>query len=236
MIVILTSLLTFVLATLYFTHRSLRSTLHAHHERTLPPKITTRITSLPADLTAHPDKYTIFYDQASRPVSRRLLPALPLPELLTALLRRNMAAFSHFPQAWLLRLNCPTERLSFCSSYIHKLEFGQGECVCGVYRVAARKEDSVELEMSWGDVVGRLVVGYVVDKERETVTFSNETVMWCRKDEGGGGGGKIPLENRVVRFFHEMTAWWLMDSGVCYLMDMDGSEVDERVAFEKDGE
>jgi len=108
--------------------------------------------------------------------------------------------------------------------------------VCGVYRVAARKEDSVELEMSRGDVVGRLVIGYVVDKEQDTVTFSNETVMWSRKDEDGGGGGKIPLENRVVRFFHEMTAWWLMDSGVCYLMDMDGSEVDERVAFEKDGE
>lgn len=235
MIVILTSLLTFSLATLYFTHRSLRLTLHAHHEHTLPPKITTRITSLPADLTAHPNEYCIFYDQASRPVSRRLLPDLPLPELLTALLRRNMAAFSHFPQAWLLRLNCPTERRSFCSTYIQQLQFEEGECVCGVYRVAARKEDSVELEMSRGNVVGRLVIGYVADKGREMVTFSSETVMWCKKDDGGEGG-KLPLENRVVRFFHEMTAWWLMDSGVCYLMDMDGNETDERVAFGKDGE
>ncbi|OJJ81695.1 uncharacterized protein ASPGLDRAFT_50244 [Aspergillus glaucus CBS 516.65] len=233
MIVLLTSLLTFVLATLYFTHRSLRSTLHAHHERLLPPSTPTRITSLPADLTAHPENYSIFYDQASRPVPRRLLPDIPLPELLTALLRRNMAAFSHFPQAWLLRLNCPTERGSFCSSYLQKLEFAQGECVCGIYRVAARKEDRVELEMSRGNAVGRLVIGYVVDKRRETVTFLNETVMWCSKDEGTG---KLPLENRVVRFFHEMTAWWLMDSGVCYLMDMDGSEGDERVAFGKNGE
>lgn len=105
--------------------------------------------------------------------------------------------------------------------------------MCGIYRVAVRKDDRVELEMSRGNAVGRLVIGYVVDKDRETVTFSNETVMWCRRDEGGG---KLPLENRVVRFFHEMTAWWLMDSGVCYLMDMDGSEGDERVAFGKNGE
>lgn len=103
--------------------------------------------------------------------------------------------------------------------------------MCGVYRVAARKDDRVELEMSRGNAVGRLVIGYVVDEGRETMTFSNETVMWCRKAEG-----KLPLENRVVRFFHEMTAWWLMDSGVCYLMDMDGSEGDERVAFGKNGE
>lgn len=88
----------------------------------------------------------------------------------------------------------------------------------------------MELEMSRGNVAGRLVIGYVVGKDRETVTFSNETVMWCRRDEG-----KLPLENRVVRFFHEMTAWWLMDSGVCYLMDMDGSEGEEKLAFGKNG-
>lgn len=145
-----------------------------------------------------------------------------------------MAAFAHFPQAWLLWFSCrsgSTERGSFRKGYIQKLEFGEGECVCGVYRVAARKENQVELEMSRGAVGGRLVVGYDVDKIKETVSFSNETIMWCQKDEGRG---KIPLENRMLRFFHEMTAWWLMDSGVCFLMDMDGSEIDERIAFEKD--
>ena len=83
--------------------------------------------------------------------------------------------------------------------------------------------------MTRGPVVGRLVVGYEVDEKKEMVVFSTETIMWKRKDEGGGG---IPLENTMVRFFHDMTAWWLIASGVRFLMDLDGGDGDEKVAFE----
>ena len=83
--------------------------------------------------------------------------------------------------------------------------------------------------MTRGPVVGRLVVGNEVDQNKEMVVFSTETIMWKRKDEGGGS---IPLENPVVRFFHDMTAWWLIASGVRFLMDLDGGECDEKVAFE----
>lgn len=77
--------------------------------------------------------------------------------------------------------------------------------------------------------MGRLVIGYEADEKKGMLVFSSETVMWRRKSEGGG---KIPLENPVVRFFHEMTAWWLMDSGVRFLMDLDGVESEERIAVE----
>lgn len=230
MLIIITTVIAISTVSLFLIHRSLNSNLHASHHTSLPLSIDNRITSIPKEILVSSNAYSVFYDRASRPVPRRLLPNLPLGDLLKCLLRRNMATFSHFPQAWLLRLSISAaDRQSFSPSYVRSLEFKEGDLVCGVYRVVARRENQVELGMTKGPVMGRLVVGYEVDQKKEMVVFSTETIMWKRKDEGGAS---IPLENPVIRFFHDMTAWWLIASGVRFLMDLDASECDEKVAFE----
>ena len=228
-ILLISALLTFTISSLYIIHRTLGSKLHASHHSTIPPTIAARIHSIPEDVLASKDTFSVFYDRASRPVARRLLPDIPVPFLLTCLLRRNLATFAHFPQAWILRLSTPSrDRCTFSSNYVQSLDFKENELVCGVYRVAARRENQVELAMSRGAVTGRLVIGYESDEDKGMVVFSTETIMWIPKDKGGS----IPLENPVLRFFHEMTAWWLIDSGVRFLLDLEGTDSDERTDFE----
>lgn len=228
-ILLVSALLTFTAASLYIIHRTLNSKLHASHQSTIPTAISARIRSIPEDVLTSQDKYTKFYDRSLRSVSRRLLPDVPLPDLFTCLLRRNFTAFAHFPQAWILRLSTPShDRHTFSSDYVQSSDFKEGDRICGVYRAVVRTENQVELAMARGAVTGRLVIGYEYDEDKEMVNFSNETVMWTPKDNEGG---KIPLENPFVRFLHEMAAWWLMDSGIRFLMDLEGTDPDEKVAF-----
>lgn len=230
MIILLTSaLLTFTVASLYIIHRTLGSKLHASHHSTIPPAAAARIHSIPKEVLESKNKYTIFYDRASRPVPRRLLPDVPVPGLLTCLLRRNLATFAHFPQAWILLASTPSrDRHTFSSKYVQSLNFKENDLVCGVYRVVVRRENQVELATSRGAVTGRLVIGYGLDEDKGLAVFSTETMMWLPK----GKGGNIPLENPLLRFFHEMTAWWLIDSGVRFLLDLEGTDSDERTDFE----
>lgn len=237
-ILLISALLTFTVASLYIVHRTLNSKLHASHQSTIPTAITARIRSIPEDVLTSQNKYAKFYDQAVRSVPRQLLPDVPLPDLLTFLLRHNFVAFAHFPQAWILRLSSPSrDRHTFASDYVQSSNFEEGDRICGVYRAVVRTENQVELSMARGAVTGRLVIGYEFDEDKGMVNFSTETVMWMLKDKegggggGGGGGGKIPLENPLLRFFHEMAAWWLMDSGVRFLMDLEGADPEEKVAF-----
>lgn len=229
-ILLVSALLSFTVVSLYIIHRTLNSKLHASHQFSIPTAITARIRSIPEDVLTSQDRYAKFYDRSLRSVPRRLLPDVALPDLLTCLLRHNLATFAHFPQAWILRLNTPSrDRHTFSAEYVQSSNFKEGDRICGVYRVIVRTENQVELSMVRGPVTGRLVIGYAFDKDKEMVIFSNETVMWIPKDKEGGG--KIPLENPLLRFFHEMAAWWLMDSGVRFLMDLEGADPDERVAF-----
>ena len=230
-ILLVSALLTFTVSSLYILHRTLNSKLHASHQSTIPTAISARIRSIPEDVLTSQDKYTKFYDRSLRSVPRRLLPDAPLPGLLTCLLRRNFTAFAHFPQAWILRLSTPShDRHTFSSDYLHSSDFKEGDRICGVYRAVVRTDNQVELAMARGAVTGRLVIGYEYDEDKEMVHFSNETVMWLPKDKGGN----IPLENPFLRFLHEMAAWWLMASGVRFLMDLEGADPDENVAFGKE--
>ena len=167
------------------------------------------------------DKYIALYDWTSKPVPRCLLPGcMEIEQLFTKLLRRNMTAFSHFPQALMIRMGCTTteEIQSFKASHIASLDFNKGDLVCGVYRVLARSKNKVEFEMKMNQmefVNGRLALSF---KENDgDVVFSSETVMWRRADESR----TMPLEKRVVRFMHETAVWWLIDSGTKYLMDLE---------------
>ncbi|KAJ5122469.1 hypothetical protein N7448_003603 [Penicillium atrosanguineum] len=167
------------------------------------------------------DKYFTLYDWSSKSVPRYLMPGCTTTEeLFTKLVRRNMTVFTHFPQALMIRVGCTTaeEIHSFKTSHISSLDFDKGDLVCGVYRVIARSKNKVEFEMTMKNmefVNGRLALSF---KEKGgDVIFSSETVMWRRADESR----TMPLEKCVVRFMHETAAWWLIDSGTKYLMDLE---------------
>ena len=167
------------------------------------------------------DEYFTLYDRSLKATLRASLPSgVPTELLFTKLVRRNMTAFSHFPQALILRAlsKAPEERKSFTASHISSLDFSEGDLICGVYRVVLRNKNKVELEikmknMPW--VSGRLVISF--QERGDEVLFSTETLMWRRADEGR----RMPLEKPVVRWMHETAAWWLIDSGVGYLVDLD---------------
>lgn len=180
----------------------------------------------PVDITSVPDsvfseEYFALHDRSSKSVPRACLPGnVPLELLLTKLIRRNMSAFAHFPQALALRLfsKSSEERQSFKAAHLATLDFRVGDLVCGVYRVSARSSNKVEFEISMKNmdfVSGRLAVSY--HDQGEEVLFCTETLMWRRADEAQ----TMPIENPFLRWLHETAAWWLIDSGVKYLVDLD---------------
>lgn len=134
----------------------------------------------------------------------------------------------------------PEQKQSFEAGYLAALDFEVGDLVCGVYRVVARKRNRVEFEITMETVdfvQGRLAISYEESSSLEgegegevvfcsglegegegEVVFCSETVMWKRADEVR----KMPLERPVLKWMHETAAWWLMDSGVRCLTDLEG--------------
>ena len=204
---------------LYFLHRSLGHRIHHEFHHSELPKSVSTVVSLPVEVSR--GECRAFSDHASRRVARKLLPAQELENLFTLLLRRNMTAFSRFPQAWILRLIVtPADRITFHASHIQSLQFKKGDLVCGLYRVQERTPNKVVLELLFKeDVNGRLIIRFW--EEGEDVVFCTETIMWTSKVKSGQSKKVIvPLENPVLRFLHETAAWWLIDSGVNYLLDL----------------
>lgn len=201
---------------LYYFHQKLASRISHHsHYGTLPPPTATSITSIPKSV--YTEEYYTVYDHASRPVARRLLPSIDPEELFMQFARRNMSTFARFPQSWTIWMITPfAQRNTFKASYIHSLDFKEGDIVCGLYRVAARTASSIEFEfMPPAPAMGRLVLSY---REKDAnMVFSSETAMWRNKEDKV----PVPLERSVLKYLHEMAAWWLLDSGVRYLMDLE---------------
>ena len=105
---------------------------------------------------------------------------------------------------------------------MYSLDYNEGDIACGLYRVAARTPNSVEFEfLPPAPVTGRLVLSY--EEKDANILFITETAMWKTKDNKV----PFPLEVSFLKYLHEMAAWWLIDSGVRYLMDM---EVDRPAA------
>lgn len=206
----------------YICHQRLASRIqHRSHRGKLTAS------SKPVEIESVPDsvftdEYFALYDRSTEAVPRSELPSsIPTDQLFTALVRRNMTAFSHFPQALMIRLLCGTEeeKQSFRSSQISSLDFKKGDLVCGVYRVVAREKNKVEFAMRMKNlefVDGRLAISF--SEMEDEVAFCSETMMWRRADETRS----MPLEKPVLRWMHETAAWWLIDSGVKYLMDLEG--------------
>ncbi|KAJ5629907.1 hypothetical protein N7528_003564 [Penicillium herquei] len=209
-----------VLYFLVFHHRLSSRIDHTSQKGTLSknPKPVT-INSIPQSVFT--DQYFALHDRASKSVLRESLPcSIPTELLFTRLARRNMTIFTHFPQALMIRLmsNSSEEKRSFKASHIASLDFHEGDLVCGVYRVVARSNNKVEFEIKLKGmefVNGRLALSF--KEEGNTVVFCTETVMWRRVDEKQ----TMPLEKPVLRWMHETAAWWLIDSGVKYLTELE---------------
>ncbi|KAJ5370568.1 uncharacterized protein N7496_006660 [Penicillium cataractarum] len=206
----------------YLFHQRLSSRIqHKSHSGKLsaPSPKPIEIESIPGDIFT--DQYFALYDHSSKSVARDALPKnVPTEQLFTKLVRRNMMAFTRFPQALMIRLvsRAPEEQRSFKTSYLSSLDFKHGELACGVYRVIARTKNKVEFEMTMKNmefINGRLALSF---RETENeVVFSSETLMWRRSDEKQA----MPLEKPLLRWMHETATWWLLDSGVKYLMEME---------------
>jgi hypothetical protein len=207
----------------YTFHQRLSSRIqHKSHRGKLsaPSPKPIEIESVPE--TIFTDQYFALYDHSSKSVSRDALPKnVPTEQLFTKLVRRNMTAFTRFPQALMIRLisRAPEEQQSFKASHLSSLDFNEGDLVCGVYRVIARAENKVEFEIKMKNmefINGRLALSFLETEGK--VIFSSETLMWRRSDESQ----PMPLEKPLLRWMHETAAWWLLDSGVKYLMELEG--------------
>ncbi|GFF48812.1 hypothetical protein IFM51744_06924 [Aspergillus udagawae] len=199
----------------YLFRQNLKSriTTKAHHGH-LPSSISPNITTAPDEVFT--EQTVAVYDSASISVPRGKLPALPTEELLTRMLRRNMSNFARLPQAYIIRtMSTEAEKPSFKAANLERLDFKEGDLVCGAYRAILRTPGKVEFEFKpLGPVRGRLVV--TITEKDDQMVFMNETLMWKPMAEKG----VMPLETAVGKWMHELTAWWMVDSGVKYLMDL----------------
>ncbi|RLL95235.1 hypothetical protein CFD26_104276 [Aspergillus turcosus] len=127
-----------------------------------------------------------------------------------------MSSFTSLPQAYILRtMSTAAEKPSFVPANIQRLDFKEGDLVCGAYRVVLRTPGKVEFELKpMGAVRARLAI--TVTEKDDQMVFMNETLMWKPKGEKG----VMPLETGVGKWLHELTAWWMVDSGVKYLKDL----------------
>ncbi|EFE38091.1 conserved hypothetical protein [Trichophyton verrucosum HKI 0517] len=150
------------------------------------------------------------YDVASlSTLGINISPLLADEEILTRYLRRNMTAFSRFPQAYALSLNCDqSSRKTFKASHIQSLNFEPGDVVCGAYTVVCREQDRVEFGMALNQIRGRLVT--TLERNDGQITFKTQTVMWQPSDVKA----PMPLENPVLKFAHEITSWWMLEAGI----------------------
>ncbi|KAL4989835.1 something about silencing, SAS, complex subunit 4-domain-containing protein [Aspergillus falconensis] len=195
---------------LYLSHqkRYLASQVSPSSKRgQLSPSTPHDISSIPSDIFS--SKYYTLYDYASISTPRHTLPDLEPNQLLIILLRRNMSSFASSPQARLLKLaaSSPETIRSFHHTHIAALDFNEGDLVCNAYRVKLRAQEKVEFEFLFG-VRGRLVVS--VEVIGDDVVFHNETLMWREKDTKE----RLPLERGLANWMHELTAWWMLESGV----------------------
>ncbi|KAI2790024.1 hypothetical protein POX_d05527 [Penicillium oxalicum] len=207
---------------LYLFHQRLASRIEHHtHRGTLSsqsPRLLL-VNSVPEhDFTK---EHFALHDHSSKQVSRDALPKNISPDqLFTRLVRRNMTAFSRLPQAWMIRLvsTTPEELQSFKASHLGSLNFDKGDLVCGAYRVVDRSENKVEFEIKMKNVDffhGRLALGY--REIGDHIVFSSETFMWRRTEERR----PMPLEKPLLQWMHETASWWLLESGVKYLMELE---------------
>lgn len=204
-------------AYLVYLHNSLSSTInHARQRGVLTSSTAPGISSIPA--SAFLSTHSMVHDRAYKAVPVSRVPAVKKDELITLYLRHTMGFFSsRFPQSYLLRFVVPFEqKKTFSEDHISNLDFKEGDVVCGLYRVTARTKNKVEFEMTPVGIVqgGRMSIG--IQRKGDEWICSSETVMWKK----AGEKELMPLERRAIRWMHELAAWWLLEAGTRYLIDL----------------
>jgi hypothetical protein len=144
------------------------------------------------------------------------------PKHFTQLLRHNMISFARLPQAWIFWLVMPKQRHTFSQAYIERLDFIEGDLVCGVYRVVKASATCVEMGMKvpprFGAVGGLLVVRLQANPD-SGVSMITETLQWTLD----GTIKDLPLSKPLPKFLHEFASASLLASGAGFLENLHGS-------------
>lgn len=198
---------------LYGKHSSLSShvtcTNSAFHTLNSLPAAFHKPSSLPKFL---PETHKVFTDTFQKTVPKASLPSLQEnPEFLTKYARETYLTFYNFPQSHVL----PGDKATFTRDHIRHHPFTPGSSpVYGIMSVTDRSDTPpLLLEITFADkgVTCALTSRITPNEGKDTVTFSVQTTMWNVDDPEGK---KIMLANPLAKWYHELTAMWLLDTAI----------------------
>lgn len=176
------------------------------------------IESIPKSVTENCKAYRTVHDKVTKHIKDVTIGlSADLEQDFTALLRNNFTQFNKTPACWLIWLafSTPSQRETFKTDYINKLQFVKGDVVNGAYEVVKRAPLRVELAIllppNFEAVKGLLVIS--LRPRNEGATLISETIQWTEKNSGV----TLPLERILGKFLHNLTARWLVLSGTAFL-------------------
>lgn len=164
-------------------------------------------------------------EEARVTVSKPPLLTLDEGELLVHYLRSHFTRMSYIRRIWAwCTLNTLLNEHTFGKSYIHSLQFNQGDRVCGTFTVTSRTSRHVTLsvDMPLEVPLKNRQLCITIDRIDNHVRVSNQTFEWKRtqlKQALGApvfedvGLGRLNLTHPLVRWLHELETWRLLDSG-----------------------
>jgi hypothetical protein len=127
-----------------------------------------------------------------------------------------MSSFARYPQAWIFWLMLPKHRHTFSDSYIERLDFVEGDLVCGAYGVVKAEPTYVELSMEmpprFGAVAGLLVIR-LDNTPNAGVVLITETLQWT----SDGAIKDLPLSKPLPKFLHDIASASLLVTGAEFL-------------------
>jgi hypothetical protein len=169
---------------------------------------------LPEEVKAHPQDWIAYQEHTTKTLPASSLPAVE--DLGVIYLRHSMQAFAKLPQASImyLMIKDPHARSTFGKKYLSTCDFEVGDVVCGVYKVSRHEFSEIQLDVhpppGW---TGPTVKGNIINGFRKdsigSVVFSNDVYMWRKPNEP-----KLLLESAGGRFFHRLTAAYVVNAGI----------------------
>ncbi|KAJ3317344.1 hypothetical protein HDV06_001690 [Boothiomyces sp. JEL0866] len=162
-------------------------------------------------------KLLVFTDTftTTAPLSKLDLLVSNPAEFLTQYGRLSYIAFSKTPQAKLM----PNFKQTSSFKYLNSHPFQENSNpMCGIFKVGYRSDTDLILEVSFDQdgVYGSIINKISVDSN--TATFTVQTVMW--KDVLTVGGKQVfPMMNPFLRWTHELTAMWILESAINQLVE-----------------
>ncbi|KAI9017428.1 hypothetical protein BC832DRAFT_25850 [Gaertneriomyces semiglobifer] len=146
-------------------------------------------------------------------VPTKVLPPLGMRDMLTTYLRASLSGFARLPQGYIFQLQNKDKQHTqgFTRNGIQTLDFQVGDLILGMYEVIRRDDAVGQVELGFGQgnhVRGAMILS--IQSDGFETTFSTQSIMWDAVDFTTK---RLPLANRVVRYWHELTAMWLLVVG-----------------------